>query len=69
MDNSQSWPQIMELDEVEMYRKDTDGAAHYSTQEIFDGIVVNRNENYAYWASQLKIKYPNPMFIKLCKEL
>lgn len=69
MDNAQAWPQIMELDKAEMYRKDTDGLPHYSSQEIFDGLVVIRNENYAYWASQLREKYPNPIFIKVCKEL
>lgn len=69
IDNAHSWPQIMELDSVEMYRKDSDGVPHYSTQEIFDGIVVKRNEFFAYWASDLKDKYANPIFIKLCKEL
>ena len=48
IDNAQSWPQIMELDSAEMYRKDTDGEPHYSTQEIFDGLVVIRNEKFAY---------------------
>lgn len=69
IDNAHSWPQIMELDQAEMYRKDTDGEAHYSTQEIFDGLVVKRNEFYAYWASDLREKYANPIFVKLCKEL
>ncbi|CAG9314556.1 unnamed protein product [Blepharisma stoltei] len=69
MDNAQAWPQIMELDAGEMYRKDTDGQPHYTTQEIFDGLVVKRNENYAYWASLLRDKYPNPIFVKICKEL
>jgi glycogen synthase len=69
IDNAQSWPQIMELDREEMYRNDTDGNPHYSTQEIFDGLVVKRNEKYAYWDSDLRYKYSNPIFIKLCKEL
>lgn len=69
IDNAQSWPQIMELDQVEMYRKDTDGQPHYSTQEIFDGHVVKRNEFFAYWASDLRFKYANPIFVKICKEL
>jgi starch synthase len=69
IDNAHSWPQIMELDSVEMYRKDPDGQPHYSTQEIFDGIIVKRNEFFAYWASELRDKYANPLFVKLCKEL
>lgn len=59
----------MELDLQEMYKKDIDGEYHYTTQEIFDGIVVKRNENYAYWASKLSLNYPNPIFVKLCKEI
>lgn len=69
IDNAHSWPQIMELDSIEMYRKDPDGFPHYTTQEIFDGIIVKRNDFFSYWASDLRDQYANPLFVKLCKEL
>lgn len=69
LDNAHAWPQIMELDHEEMYRTDSDGIAHYSAKEIFSGAVVKRNEDFAYWASSKKSTYPNPIFVKLCKEL
>jgi len=69
IDNAQAWPQIMELDKDEMYYLDSDGQPHYTTQEIFDGQVVQRNENFAYWASSLREKWANPIFVKLCKEI
>jgi len=69
VDNAHAWPQIMELDRSEMYKKDSDGEPHYTTQEIFDGLVVKRNEFFAYWSSSLREKWPNPIFVKLCKEI
>jgi len=69
LDNGQAWPQIMELDESEMYRKETDGKPAYSDFEIMDGEVVIKNENHGYWNSTNVDTYANPMFIKLCRQL
>jgi glycogen synthase len=69
LDNAQAWPQIMELDKEEMYRLDSDSEYHYTSIEIFEGHIVKRNENFAYWSSSKKDQYPNPIFLKLCKEL
>jgi starch synthase len=69
IDNAHAWPQVYELDVIEMYRKDADGEPHYSTQEIFDGLVVLRNENFGYWGCEASKRYASPLFLKLCKEL
>lgn len=69
IDNAHAWPQVYELDVSEMYRKDADGETHYSTQEIFDGLVVLRNENFGYWGCEASKRYASPLFLKLCKEL
>ncbi len=69
MDNAQAWPQILELDRDEMYKLDSDGKYHYTTEEIFSGLIVKRNESYAYWASSKKDQYANPIFTKFCKEM
>lgn len=69
LDNGQAWPQIMELDESEMYRKDSDGKPAYTEKEILDGEVVIKNENHGYWNSTNVDTYANPMLVKLCKEL
>ena len=35
-----------------------------------NGIVVLQNEEHCgYWASNIKEFYPNPFYIKLCKNL
>lgn len=34
-----------------MYRKDPDGQSAYSNKEIFDGLVVEMDENSGYWGS------------------
>ena len=69
LDNGQAWPQIMELDEYEMYRRESDGKAAYTDKEILNGEVVIKNENHGYWNSTKVDTYPNPIFIKLCKKL
>ena len=69
LDNAHAWPQILVRNETEMFRKDPDGGYHFTTQEIFDGMVVQRNEFFGYWQSTARHKYANPMFFKLCKEL
>jgi starch synthase len=69
LDNAQTWPVILELDEEELYRKDSDGHQAYSNKEILDGVTVRQCEGQGYWDSDSLIKYPNPIFIKLCREL
>jgi starch synthase len=67
LDNGQAWPQIMELDLEEMFRADVDGEPAYSSEEIMNGEVVVRNENYGYWNSNAMENYANPFFVKLCR--
>ena len=69
LDNAHAWPQIMVRNETEMYRQDPDGQYHFTTQEIFDGKVVLRNEFFGFWQSSARYRYANPLFFKLCKEL
>ncbi|MDR3736752.1 MAG: alpha-amylase family protein, partial [Acidobacteriaceae bacterium] len=69
LDNGQAWPQIMELDEAEMYRKDTDGKPAYREKDILNGEIVIKNENHGYWNSTNVDTYANPMFVKLCRQL
>lgn len=49
LDNGQAWPQIMETDMEELMRIDVDGEAAYSPEDVMNGEVVLRNENYGYW--------------------
>jgi hypothetical protein len=67
LDNGQAWPQIMELDEEEMYRLDIDGEPAYNPEEILNGEIVIRNENCGFWASNSMESYANPFFVKMCK--
>jgi len=69
LDNGQAWPQIMELDEYEMYRHEADGRPAYTEKEILNGEVVIKNENHGYWNSTKVDTYANPIFIKLCRKL
>lgn len=69
LDNAQTWPVILELDEEELYRKDSDGVQAYKDKEILDGVMVRQCEGQGYWDSDSLVKYPNPIFIKLCREL
>eukprot|EP00826_Nyctotherus_ovalis_P018630 TRINITY_DN1559_c0_g2_i1.p1 TRINITY_DN1559_c0_g2~~TRINITY_DN1559_c0_g2_i1.p1 ORF type:complete len:671 (+),score=215.16 TRINITY_DN1559_c0_g2_i1:215-2227(+) len=69
LDNAQTWPVILELDEEELYRKDSDGVQAYSDKEILDGVMVRQCEGQGYWDSDSLAKYPNPIFVKMCREL
>jgi len=69
LDNAHAWPQVLLRNETEMFRKDPDGEYHFTTQEIFDGMVVQRNEFFGFWQSSARHTYANPLFFKLCKEL
>ena len=59
----------MEIDLEEMTRLDVDGSPAYSAEELLDGEVVIRNENYGYWNSDSIDGYANPFFAKLTREL
>ena len=52
-----------------MFRKNLDGVNFYSDLEIFQGLVVDVNENSGYWDVGNWRNYPNPFFIKICKRL
>lgn len=69
LDNGQAWPQIMEIDKEELLRMDVDGEPAYSPEDLMNGEVVIRNENYGYWNTNNMEQYPNPFFIKLCKRM
>lgn len=68
LDNAQTWPVILELNEEELYRKEPDGTPAYTDKQILDGEVVRQCEGQGYWDSDSLIKYANPIFIKLCRE-
>jgi len=68
-DNGQAWPQIMELDIEELKRKEADGTPAYSCEDIMNGEIVKRNENYGFWNSNNMEHYHNPFFVKLCRSL
>jgi len=59
----------MEPDLEELSRIDVDGQAAYSPEDLMNGEVVIRNENYGYWNSNNMETYPNPFFVKMCKKL
>jgi hypothetical protein len=67
LDNCQSWPQIMQIDDDEMLRVDCDGQPAYSALDILNGEVVIRNEDSGYWNSDLYDQYPNPFLLKITK--
>ena len=39
----------MELDMDELLRVDVDGEPAYTAEDIMNGEIVIRNENYGYW--------------------
>ena len=69
LDNCQAWPQIMELDVAEMYRIDIDGKPAYSPIEILNGEIVIPNTENGYWNTDNCEDYPNPLLIKLTKNI
>lgn len=52
-----------------MYRRDTDNTASYTSREIFNGEVVENNEDCGFWASTFKDALSNPFIMKLCRNL
>lgn len=69
LDNGQAWPQIMEPDVEELTRLDCDGVPCYSPEDLMNGEVVIRNENFGYWNSNNMETYANPFFVKMAKKL
>ena len=69
LDNGQAWPQILEPDLDELKRVDIDGCAAYTAAEVLAGEIVIRNENHGYWNTNAMETYPNPFFVKLCRQL
>lgn len=69
LDNGQAWPQIFEPDIEELTRIDVDGEPAYTCEEILNGEIVIRNENYGYWQTNAMEQYANPFFVKLCRKL
>ena len=59
----------METDLEELMRLDIDGEGAYSPMDVMNGEIVLRNEKYGYWNTEMMESYPNPFFIKLCKNL
>lgn len=59
----------MEPDLDELQRIDCDGDPCYTPEDLMNGEVIIRNENYGYWNSNNMETYPNPFFIKMCKKL
>jgi hypothetical protein len=59
----------MEPDLEELTRLDVDGTPAYTAQQILDGEIVIRNENFGFWNTNTVESYSNPFFVKLCKTL
>eukprot|EP00921_Rhytidocystis_pertsovi_P013784 GHVQ01022382.1.p1 GENE.GHVQ01022382.1~~GHVQ01022382.1.p1 ORF type:complete len:1848 (+),score=155.63 GHVQ01022382.1:2238-7781(+) len=71
LDNAQAWPQILLPDMHELSRLDADGQPHYSPDEILLGeVVVSLTEKQGgFWNTKTAAHWPNPLFVKLCKEI
>ena len=69
IDNCQSWPQIMSIDIDEMLRVECDGSNRYTNEEILNGNIIIPNKECGYWNTDLFNKYPNPLLIKITKEI
>ena len=53
----------------ELMRLDVDGKPAYTAQELMFGEIVIKNENNGYWGSNTMEHYPNPFFVKMCKQI
>jgi len=69
LDNGQAWPQIMEVDMSELLREDVDGEPAYTAEDVMNGEIVVRNENYGYWNTNTMEQHANPFFVKLCRTM
>ena len=59
----------MEIDLEELTRLDVDGEPAYTPEDVMNGVVVLRNENYGYWNTNTMEQYANPFFIKMAKQI
>lgn len=73
------FPKLTKILQEELYRTDSDGEMHYSPEAILNGDVIlamqGEAKDYGYWGTlppnptrDSKI-YPNPLFVKLTREL
>ena len=69
LDNCQMWPNIMEVNMLEMYRIDNDGTLSYSPMEILNGEIIIPNSEGGYWETDNCEDYANPLLVKLTKEI
>ena len=69
IDNCQSWPNIMKLNLLEMFRIDIDGKRAYNSLDILDGEVIEPYSEIGYWDCDEGDRYPNPLLIKLTKSI
>ena len=69
LDNCQVWPQMFEINAGEMFRIDNDGEPAYTAMDIINGEIVIPTEESGYWSSELCETYPNPLLIKMTKEI
>eukprot|EP01113_Clastostelium_recurvatum_P041896 TRINITY_DN6726_c0_g1_i2.p1 TRINITY_DN6726_c0_g1~~TRINITY_DN6726_c0_g1_i2.p1 ORF type:complete len:1859 (-),score=472.99 TRINITY_DN6726_c0_g1_i2:78-5654(-) len=70
--NGHVLPNYLAKDEVELSRVDPDGHLHYDPAEILDGeVILHRGQaqrRLGFWALPQR-RWPNPLFVKLTKEL
>jgi exo-beta-1,3-glucanase (GH17 family) len=59
----------MEIDLEELTRLDVDGEPAYTPEDVMNGVIVLRNENYGYWNTNTMEQYANPFFIKMAKQI
>ena len=64
IDNAHICPNLLEVNENELYKKDTDGEYHYSIQERFLGSIVSAK---SYDTNHENM--PSPLLFKLTKAL
>ena len=69
LDNCQSWPNIFKINLEEMFRIDVDGKRAYNDLEILNGEIVEHNTETGYWDCDECQEYPNPLLIKLTKNI
>lgn len=69
LDNSQTWPNIYEINKEEMLRIDIDGTPAYTDEQILSGKIVLPNEEAGFWTTDRADHYPNPLLVKLTREI
>ena len=70
LDSCHTLPVILEPDTRELFRRDSDGVAHYSQLDILQGeVVVSTRQckrTFGYWGTKACVSYPNPLLLKIC---